>query len=241
MKTRHFQSVLICIFLLPFFLLFQNCGGKLETESEKTVSSPPSLNSHLFTPSCLNINAQPILKSNDLFSGSNWNDPHVLKVGNEYIMYASSGSFVGDVRIYRLVSSNLVNWTLSPTTPVFQKSAGPTAWDRLSVETPSVVFFNGKYYMFYTGYADQANVMDYKVGYATSFDGMNWTRETNPLLVPTNPSGAPNLQFNQYAVGEPGAVIFNNKIYLYFTAVGVDATLGTTFQTIGLIRASSEI
>jgi len=180
--------------------------------------------------------ANPLMKTGDYLSGSNWNDPHVLHDGTQFVMYASaSQNFDGNVKIYRLVSSNGINWTLSPLTPVLEKSTA--GWDSSSVETPAVVYYGGQYHMFYTGYSGTpAETQYYRIGHATSADGIAWTKDESFLLGPTDPTGAPNLDFNQYIVGEPAPVVFDNKIYLYFTAVGANSGVGTTLQVIGLSR-----
>ncbi len=192
-------------------------------------------------PSCFSASANPVLKSGDLFSGATWNDPSVLKVGAQYVMYASADvNFDQNIQIYRLVSADGKSWSLSPSHPVFSKPSNPNAWDAKSVETPSVVLFKNVYYLFYTGYPSSYNdVGSYKIGYATSVDGINWVRRSSFLLAPTLPKGQPNLNFNQYLVGEPGAVVFNGKIYLYFSALGADANLGAVVQTIGLVTSSN--
>lgn len=190
------------------------------------------------TPSCfVPVGKSPIILNGDFFPGSNWNDPHVLKVGNEFVMYASADiDFVQNIKIYRFVSNDGQNWRLSPSTAVFEKSSDPTAWDRKSTETPAVIFFKGIYYMFYTGYSSQTDTASYGVGYATSIDGINWTRQTNHLS-PTNPYGAPDLNFMQYIVGEPAPVVFKDKIYLYFSASGAHQSVGADMFTIGLITS----
>lgn len=176
----------------------------------------------------------PIIKSNDFFSGSNWNDPHVMHDGNQFIMYASaSKNFDGNVKIFRLISENGINWELSPTNAVLEKSV--SGWDSHSVETPAVIQYEGKYHLFYTGYSGTfSETQFYKIGHATSMDGISWTKDATFLLESTDPSGVPNLDFNQFIVGEPGPVIFDGKIYLYFTAVGANTSVSTTWEVIGL-------
>jgi len=44
--------------------------------------------------------------------------------------------------------------------------------------------------------------------------------------------------FDEFIVGEPGPVVFNNMLYLYFTTVGVDAGLAVGLQTIGVITSA---
>ncbi|MCA1754179.1 MAG: hypothetical protein LC641_05655 [Spirochaeta sp.] len=174
----------------------------------------------------------PLIQTNDFFPGSNWNDPHVIHDGTQFVMYASaSQNFDFDIKIYRLISSNGIDWNLSPTYAVMEKSA--VGWDSKSVETPAVVFFDGQYHMFYTGYDDVFTATeDYKVGHATSPDGIVWER-IGVVLEPTAPDADPNLDFNQFLVAD-APVVFDDKIYLYFTAVGANNGVGTTLQVIGL-------
>ena len=189
---------------------------------------------------CFEGGTAPELKLNDGFSGADWNDPHVLKVGGEYWMYASSNLGFpptpnSPVQIYRFTSTDAASWALNPTTPVLTVTAGQ--WDQGGNETPSVVFFGGKYHMFWTGYPDawpNLDALHFRIGHATSTDGISWTKDALPLLSPSGVSGT----FDEFIVGEPGPVVFNNMLYLYFTAVGVDAGLATGLQTIGVITSA---
>lgn len=227
------------------------CGGG-NSASPNTATPPPATPDFTkLASNCFTANpATPILTRgtpNTSFQ-ADWNDPSVIKVGNEYWMYASSDdNFDISVNIYRLTSSDGKSWTLNPATPVLSpdRSSGST-WDHQSVETPSVVYFNGKYHMFYTGYpVHYTQTKTYKIGHATSTDGIAWTRDANnPVVVPTdptnpNPAGTyPNFDFNQWLAAEPAAVVFNNKIYLYFSTVGANVTVGTTWQVIGLTTSA---
>lgn len=198
-------------------------------------------------PRCFKpVSDQAIISRNtfeNILPGADWNDPSVLKVGNRYIMYASSDqNFDLNIRIYRLISKDGKKWALNPDTPVFSAAKEKDAWDRRAVETPSVIYFKGKYHMFYTGYANShMDVTDYKIGHAVSNDGITWVRDSKPIIVPTSPKSEPNLDFNQYVTGEPGAVVFQNRIYLYFTAIGANKKLGTTLQVIGMTTSQDGI
>ncbi len=197
------------------------------------------------TPSCFIASAtNPILTRDSLLTGSDWNDPSVLKIGDQYVMYASSDqNFNFDIAIYRLISSDGLSWTLSPSTPVFVADSNGAAWDHRAVETPSVVYFNNQYHMFYTGYpVTHTDSYSYKIGHATSSDGISWARDASYVVTPNDPTNlTPNLTFNQWVAAEPAAVVFDNKIYLYFTAIGANAGLGTTFEVIGLTTSSDGI
>jgi len=60
-------------------------------------------------------------------------------------------------------------------------SRGPSgSWESLAVEKPSVIYYNGKYYMFYIGWDSSLNC---RIGLATSNDGINFTKyANNPIL-----------------------------------------------------------
>ena len=220
--------------ILPILVIgFANCSKSTVNSVVPIANSLPDFSK--LSPSCFALqNSTPILPLNSQFSGAEWNDPHVLKVGSDFVMYASADTnFTKNIKIYRMISQDGKNWSLSPTAAVFQKSASAGAWDSQSVETPAVIFFHGQFYMFYTGYTDQTNSATYKVGYATSPDGIAWTRQST-YWEPENPGGAPDLNFMQYVVGEPAPVVFNDKIYLYFAAQGAHMSVMSTLFTIGL-------
>jgi hypothetical protein len=190
---------------------------------------------------CFQGGITPELKLGDGFTGADWNDPHVLKVGAEYWMYASSNlGFAptppSPVQIYRFTSTDAATWTLNPLTPVLTVKTGE--WDEGGNETPAVVSFGGKYHMFWTGYPDawpNLNAFNFRIGHATSTDGIAWTKDATFLL---GPSGT---DFMQYIVGEPGPVVFNNMLYLYFTAVGVDTGLAASLQVVGVMTFDGSI
>jgi hypothetical protein len=205
-------------------------------------SSGPTTDASKITPACFQGGTAPQLQIGSGFANADWNDPHVLKVGSQYWMYASSNMGLSQppspVQIYRFTSTDAASWTLAPATPVL--TVASLQWDQGGNETPAVVFFGGTYHMFWTGYPDawpSLNAMNFKIGHATSSDGIAWTKDANPVL---EPSGTPG-NFDQYIVGEPGPVVFNNALYLYFTAVGVDAGLGASLQTIGVVTSTDGV
>ena len=194
-----------------------------------------------------------LFQNDDHFSGSHWNDPHVLKEDDQFIMYASSDrNSDGVVKLYRFTSSDGLVWDIGNNgDPVFERASNP-AWDSHGTETPSVVHYGGQYHLFYTGYdvpydytdtGDPDNPFDddnapkhFGIGHATSTDGITWVRTgSDPVIQAADPYELPDNTFYQYVVGEPGAVVFNGKIHLYFTAVGAASEVDTTWQTIGLI------
>lgn len=210
------------------------------------------------------IDYQGVLFTNDdFFTGSHWNDPHVINRNGTFEMYASSDSVTspwdGYVRIFRFTSTDGKKWTISNNGDPVLALGTNGEWDEHSTETPAVVYFNNQYHMFYTGYDvaydytatdgngpgdgdtpydDDSAPKHFRIGHATSTDGINWVKK-GVVVSPTNPYTAPNLDFNQSVIGEPAPVVFNNQIYLYFTAVGAATEVGTTWQTIGLIKSTN--
>lgn len=228
---------LLCFLIL--ISIFSACN-----EEAVDSSSGSSIDFSKNIPSCYEAKAEnPVLQSDDLFSGSTWNDPSVLFDNGEYVMFASSDlSFDGNIKVYRLTSSDGISWTRNPSVAVLEKGVG-VAWDNKSVETPSVVKFNGVYHMFYTGY--QVNTpTDFKIGHATSSDGITWTKNSSNPIVASVGGTAVADDFDQFITAEPGAVVFNNKLYVYFAAQGFITTadggvvVNDQLLTIGLVTSS---
>lgn len=123
-------------------------------------------------------------------SGNNTWDKHVF-MGNtifnadsiRYEMFycGSYGSEVG-WRPYRTglaYSTDKINWTKYSGNPIFTPDSG--TWDEGSTEGTSVIRENGQYKMWYSGGPENAP----KIGYATSTDGINWTKHSgNPIITP---------------------------------------------------------
>ncbi|MCG8383801.1 MAG: hypothetical protein MJA28_16545 [Gammaproteobacteria bacterium] len=223
-----------------FIAILASCGSESTREEASTVSESA------LSPDCFIEHPEnPIITSGDFsaelsLTQSTWNDPHVIKEGNTYYMYASSDDhFNHDIKIYRLSSMDGIQWQPDPAHPVLGKSPGE--WDSQSTETPAVIKLADTYHMFWTGYADYTNVTDFKIGHATSLDGVTWVKDENFLIGPSAPHADPNFEFDQYVVAEPAPVVFNGMIYLYFSALGINAELGKTQQVIGVITSSDGI
>ena len=86
-----------------------------------------------------------------------------------------------DAEIGYATSIDGYNWVKDPVNPVFYKGAGGT-WDSSSVAFPSVVYDGLEYHLWYTGKDAGGN---FAIGYANSYDGINWTKySNNPILTP---------------------------------------------------------
>ncbi len=223
------------------------CSDSGTSHSKSSDGTPAeTIDPAKLTPACFVGGSTPIIDNVAPVPNATWNDPHVLKVGSQYWMYASAtDNFVFPVLLYRLTSGDGDHWTPNPAAPILVPDV-PGTWDGGGTETPAVVFFGGQYHLFWTGYPIQVgapgyNVFDFRIGHATSPDGAAWTRDPgNPIVSPSSELGTnlPENNWYYWIVGEPGPVVHGGMIYVYFTAVGLDAALGTSLQVVGLTTSA---
>ena len=120
-------------------------------------------------------------------SNGSWDDdyllyPCVIYNGSEYEMWYAGDNGSGSDQIGHATSDDGINWNKYENNPVF--TGTPGEWDLFAVK-PEVIFANNLYHMWYTG-ATQASPASgtWHKGYATSDDGINWTRYAdNPVLM----------------------------------------------------------
>lgn len=198
------------------------------------------------SPSCWTGGATTQLDLAGPVENWTWNDPHVLRSGAAYWMYASAtDAFQYPVRSYRLTSDDGETWALPAPSPILA-DADAGAWDAGGVETPAVVHFAGRYHLFYTAYphvigTPEHAVTDYRIGHAVSEDGATFTRVgVAPVVAPSGTTPAPADDWYQYIVAEPAPLVRGDTLYLYFSAIGVDATLGS-LQVIGMISTTDGV
>ena len=89
-----------------------------------------------------------------------------------------TASAVADSSLYPL---EILEFDASEKNPVFS-GTGLDTWDQLIRERGFILHEDGMYYMWYTGYRDEPD-NEMHLGYATSPDGMEWTRyQGNPIF-----------------------------------------------------------
>ncbi|MEM9896530.1 MAG: hypothetical protein AAF789_09190 [Bacteroidota bacterium] len=182
-----------------------------------------------YFPEFVAFGENPIIKFGDELRASPWNDPTVLKKGDQYILY-TSGVEGGlnhpndTVAIYRWLSSDSYSWTLNPDTPVLKSKAG--TYYSGGVETPSVVFYKDQYHMYNTVYVENTP-FDFKISHATSTDGISWQIDQDLILAPSN-----SLDWMSTITAEPGVLVKDDTLYLFFAAGDP-----TGFLNIGLVRS----
>jgi len=109
-------------------------------------------------------------------------------------------------------STDGINWTRYASNPIIQPGAGANDWDKSEVGQFSVVNASGTYQGWYAG----NNGVNWCIGYATSPDGMSWTKHaSNPVLTKTGNG------FENHDVMSP-RVIYDGSCYRLWYA-GIDS------------------
>jgi predicted GH43/DUF377 family glycosyl hydrolase len=123
--------------------------------------------------------SNPVL---NLANGGTWDDsevrnPCVIKEGvSAYRIWYSGTNASNTDKIGRATSSDGLTWTKN-VGPVFSESGQAGDFDENAVFAPCVILDGSTYKMWYTG---EAGASVRKLGYATSNDGITWTRTQIP-------------------------------------------------------------
>lgn len=159
----------------------------------------------------------PIL---NLGPSSSWDDfavafPWVIKEGPLYKMWYGGRADAGGLtyRIGYATSTDGLNWIKYPGNPVMDFGL-PGEWDDNGVPDFSICFDDGIYKMHYTGW----NGSIAKIGYATSEDGINWTRYSENPILDVGPSGS----WDDEDVLYPSVIYDDDGINMWYT--GSDGT-----------------
>ena len=122
----------------------------------------------------------PIIEISQAWEGNDLYDPVVIFDGTSYKMwYQSFGTIPA---IGYATSDDGITWIKHENNPVFEPTAGQ--WDFSGVAYPNVIFEDELYHLWYTGMGP-GGFGDWEKGYATSTDGIDWTKDAeNPVLNP---------------------------------------------------------
>jgi predicted GH43/DUF377 family glycosyl hydrolase len=161
----------------------------------------------------------------------------VLKVGEEFWMYYSGyregeadNTHVENYEIGLATSSDGLSFTRHPNSvdvPLIPRTtSNDHTDDRHAMTSPGVVYENGQFYMIYAGW----NVTDdwkgpnagIRILGATSSDGVNWTKLSNPIIRPAEVTYSEDI--NEATLMKSG-----NEWYIPFS----------TGSSIGIARSSS--
>jgi len=154
-------------------LTFYGWGGALGY-----AESPDGLNWQKYT-------GNPVLGPGD---PGEWDSAYrgqiaLFKDGGLYKMWYSAGAFSGPWQTGYATSTNGLEWNIYAGNPVLT-AGGPGSWDEMESDGPTVIKDGATYKMWYYGCNADSSVCS--IGYATSPDGVNWTKYAgNPVLVAT--------------------------------------------------------
>ncbi len=133
-------------------------------------------------------------------------------------------------RIGYATSTDGINWTRNPN-PVFIPSVN--GWDSLLVGHSNVIKDPLKgFHLFYVG-GQNNNAQLQGIGHAYSDDGINWVRDTQPLI-----QRKANSWYSTF-VGGPSALVRGNKVYIYF--MGSDAPTDKMFSNVHFGRIEVDL
>lgn len=151
-------------------------------------------------------------------------DPFVMKDEGVYKMwFGANDEEQGITQVGYAESRDGIDWEIHPE-PVLRPGTS-AAYDATVVETPTVVKDgNGTYHMWYSSvnkFGGDGDEAIYRIGHATSQDGIRWTKDrNNPVIRPVDFS---TNDWNSWGVLEP-TVIREDGIYkMWFDGLVVDA------------------
>jgi predicted GH43/DUF377 family glycosyl hydrolase len=128
------------------------------------------------------------------WDGTGVRNPCVLKIDDTYLMYYMSSEMKdGENHIGLATSSDGMTWTKEASNPVLRRGTG---WESFRISSPMVIFDDGVYKMWYTGTTIS---FYYSIGYATSTDGITWTKYSSDPVFAHGTTG----EWNDRAVSSP--------------------------------------
>lgn len=140
--------------------------------------------------------------------------PSVIFENDTFKMWYSGADSVtwNTINIGLAYSTDGINWTKYPKNPVFSASNGNT-WDSSATMTCSVKHFGNLYEMWYAGWRLRGGNWPpdtISIGYATSPDGINWTKyPKNPVLKQSS------VSWDSLGVAAPDVVLTTKYEMLY--------------------------
>jgi len=167
---------------------------------------------------------------------SKWLDtPEIVRTPTGYTLYY----FGDDVDTFPphnaafglATSTNGINWTKYSGNPVFTKGDS-TSWEGHWIESPAVLYDNGTYKMWYTGVPYDWRI---RIGYATSPDGITWTKYPNNPVVSL---GAPGTWDDMW-VGVPAVIKRDNHFEIWYSALSEADLINDRYDTIRIGYATS--
>jgi N-acetylneuraminic acid mutarotase len=124
-------------------------------------------------------------------------------------------------------STDGVHWTKYGDNPVLVSGPGGS-WDEYKVVFPTVLIRDMVYHMWYIGEPGGSDFHEYKIGHATSVDGIHWEKDSQNPVIEKGPGGSPDANY----IFMLSAVHDDSLFHLWYSANnGVDDLLYTCHAT----------
>ena len=161
----------------------------------------------------------PVLTTAGGWEARHVHNPTVLFDGTEYKMWYAGDSHAW-VKIGYATSPDGIVWTKYPGNPVL--GLGPSeSWEDDDVSSPHVLFDGIEYKMWYSGDAGQ----QWRLGYATSPDGIVWTKYPgNPVL-----GFGQDGTWDERNIGAPSVLFDGIGYQLWYMGGRVDSQVRTGY------------
>lgn len=141
------------------------------------------------------------------FDGSHVIYPSVVALpGGGYHMLYTGWDNNGYLSVGYASSPDGTSWTKYSDNPVLAPTEG--AWDSERVADAFLLHHNGSFHAWHAGFAD---ISDVSIGYASSEDGISWTKEVQPVLTPTYSVG----DWDSHRVYAP-SVLHDGRVFHMF-------------------------
>jgi predicted GH43/DUF377 family glycosyl hydrolase len=135
--------------------------------------------------------------------------PCVIDDGSIYHMWYS-GFDGSNVRIGYANSTDGINWTKYSGNPIFDLGA-PGSWEDYHVHYPMVLWNGTGYEMWYSGFTGT----NYRIGYATSPDGLSWTKYGGNPVVPLGGVGS----FDEQYAGQASVLLEGGTYHMWYSGI----------------------
>ena len=166
------------------------------------------------------IKTTPLLKP----ESANWDDEYVSSgtviydsTNSLFRMWYTGGQGVLTGQVGYATSTDGINWQKYGNMPVLEEGP-PGSWDHQAVGGPTVVIVNDTCRMWYIGASDEIVL---QIGYATSTDGINWTKyENNPVVRVDTTAGS----WDSTWIYEPCVIYNESGFHMWYTGARGDWT-----------------
>ncbi|NIM94739.1 MAG: DUF11 domain-containing protein [Anaerolineales bacterium] len=152
--------------------------------------------------------SNPVLSPTEPWEGTALGGPSVIFDGGLFKMWYMAFDSSGVGRIGYATSPDGITWTKYGGNPVLD--TGTTgSWESDDVTTPTVIKEGSTYHMWYGGYDGGA----FRIGHATSSDGINWTKDGSNPVLDVGPGG----EWDWLSVYSPSVIKVGDEYQLMYS------------------------